>query len=59
MSPLVFVKVIGCEVCNGSSTVTYCFNYIIGFFESHTNGRVLSIEDLFSVYKYACEIHEG
>ena len=47
MSPLVFVEVNGCEVCNGSSTDREKINYIIGIFESHTNGRVLSIEDLF------------
>ena len=49
MSPLDFAKVNGCEVCNGSSTDICCFNYIICIFESHTNGRVLSIEDLFRV----------
>ena len=58
MSPLDFVEVNGCEVCNGSSTDREKINYIIGIFKSHANGRVLSIEDLFQS-KYASEIHEG
>ena len=47
MSPLEFVEVNACEVCNGSSTDREKINYIIGIFKSHANGRVLSIEDLF------------